>query len=166
MLHQKNYLWVHVVYLKSNDFPVDGASFDYDGFHQEHLEKALSQAMCTCTPTLPLSPRILSCDPLEHSQSEVVRSTDDSEIYAQISVPCSVDTNYAHFPLNHQLSIRDRAVSVPYLPDLKDHFIALKSKQENGNVKVKSRGTFSPNRRPRTVLFVVLSYDSKERKRN
>jgi len=148
--------------LKSNDLPVDEAVCDHVGVRKEHSEKSLKMTEVLCTPALPLSPRIFSCNPVEHSQSEVVRSTDDSEIYAQISVPCSVDTNYAHFPLDHQLSIRDRAVSVPYLPDLKEHFIALKSKQENGNVKVKSRGTFSPDRRPRTVTFTVTEVNTPE----
>ena len=109
------------------------------------------------TPTQPLSPCVISLDPQSQSHSKIVETTDDSEIYAQISISSPFSrTGWAssstRFPLNYQLSIHDRAVSVPYLPDLKEHFIALRSKQDQGSKPVKSRGTFSPNRKPRTLI--------------
>ena len=110
------------------------------------------------TSPQPLSPHVISCDPQNQSPSEIVRTTEDSEIYAEISIPClSAGKGFSDisFPLDHQLSIRDRAVTVPYLPDLKEHFIALRSKQGQVNKEVESRGTFSPNPRARTVTFTV-----------
>jgi len=116
---------------------------------------------------LPLSPNIISSDPQDRSVSKIVLSTEDSDIYAQIPANSldveikessrfsltTVQSNATQFPLDHQLSIHDRAVSVPYLPDLKEHFIALRSRPELNTKSVKSRGSFSPNTRPRNVSF-------------
>jgi len=143
--------------LNGGDSSVEAIGLEHNVNSNNHEEKSFKASEDLPTPTLPLSPCIISSDPQEHSHSKVIRSTDDSEIYAQIPIPCSSEVsriNTMQFPLDHQLSIRDRAVSVPYIPDLKEHFIALKTKQDV-NSKVKSRGTFSPNRRHRTVTFTV-----------
>jgi len=119
-------------------------------------ERSPRTGQSSCTPAQPLSPCVISLDPQSLSHSKIVRTTDDSEIYAQISSPCSrigSALSSIHFPLDYQLSIHDRAVSIPYLPDLKEHFIALRSKQDEDIKTVKSRGTFSPSRKPRTVTF-------------
>jgi len=126
-------------------------------------ERSPRTGQSPCTPTQPLSPCVISLDPQSLSHSKIVRTTDDSEIYAQISSPCSrigSALRSIHFPLDYQLSIHDRAVSVPYIPDLKEHFIALRSKQDEDIKTVKSRGTFSPNRKPRTVTEVSEPSDS------
>ena len=118
---------------------------------------------------LPLSPNIISFDPQDFSVSEVVLSTEDSEIYAQFPahsldvenkessrfslITVQSNASATQFPLDHQLSIHNRAVSVPYLPDLKEHFIALGSRPEPSTKSIKSRGSFSPNTRPRNVTF-------------
>jgi len=103
----------------------------------------------SCTP--PLSPCIISSNPQDRSLSKVVATTEDSVIYQQISTEDST-----RFPLDHQLSIHNRAESVPYLPDLKEHFIALRSRPDSGLTQsVKSRGSFSPSLRQKNVTFSV-----------
>jgi len=115
-----------------------------------------------CTPTPPLSPCIISSNPQDRSLSKVVATTEDSVIYQQISLPQEKNKEQpsqfdsTHFPLDHQLSIHNRAVSVPYLPDLKEHFIALRSRPDSEITKsAKSRGTFSPSLRLKNVTFSV-----------
>jgi len=124
---------------------------------EEHSPKT---ARSPCTPIQPLSPCVIPVDPQSHSHSKIVKTTDDSEMYAQISSPCAETGGLASssvcFPLDYQLSIRNRAVSVPYLPDLKEHFVALRSKQDQSNKPVKSRGTFSPNRIPKTFTVTEV----------
>ena len=61
----------------------------------------------------PLSPNIISQDPKDQSQSKVVHSTEDSEIYTQIPArDPSTCTSSSQLPQDHQLSIHSRAVSV------------------------------------------------------
>jgi len=125
--------------------------------------------------TPPLSPNIISQDPQHHSHSKVVRSTADSEIYAQLpaafgpaakrneilakysSSLALTGTNPTQFhdqSTQFKTGLISRTVSAPYLPDLKEHFIAHRSRQEPFiNKSFKSRGTFSPNNLSRNATF-------------
>jgi len=125
--------------------------------------------------TPPLSPNIISQDPQHHSHSKVVRSTADSEIYAQLPATFGPAAKRKEILANYSSSLAltgtnptqfqdqstqfktgliSRTVSAPYLPDLKEHFIALRSRQEPfSNKSFKSRGTFSPNNLSRNATF-------------
>ena len=104
----------------------------------------------------PLSPYIISHDPQEQSHSKVVHFTEDSEIYAQlpdISCPPAVSEDFlancspsftqacknATQSQDHQLSIHSRAVSVPYLPDLKRIILLLSGLDKNHSICRSSR---------------------------
>eukprot|EP00092_Neocalanus_flemingeri_P038339 GFUD01041740.1.p1 GENE.GFUD01041740.1~~GFUD01041740.1.p1 ORF type:complete len:620 (-),score=131.76 GFUD01041740.1:56-1915(-) len=124
----------------------------------------------------PLSPHIISQDPQAQSHSKVVHFTTESEIYATLpdsaspiaerenilgncfSNQAQTSTNQAQSKFQNQshklgiITMNSRAVSAPYLPDLK-HFIALRSRQEPISLSCKSKGTFSPNIRSKNATF-------------
>eukprot|EP00092_Neocalanus_flemingeri_P019475 GFUD01021098.1.p1 GENE.GFUD01021098.1~~GFUD01021098.1.p1 ORF type:complete len:621 (-),score=143.18 GFUD01021098.1:73-1935(-) len=124
----------------------------------------------------PLSPHIISQDPQDQSHSKVVHFTTESEIYATLpdsaspiaerenslgncsSNQAQTSTNQAQTKFQNQshklgiITMNSRAVSAPYLPDLK-HFIALRSRQEPISLSCKSKGTFSPNIRSKNATF-------------
>ena len=121
----------------------------------------------------PLSPIVVELNPQKNCQNQVVvQSNDDSEIYAQIdSTTASFNnednnteqtySNFNQLSFDHQVSLQRRAASVPYLPDLREHFIALNCKSKRDLVDQqlpKSRGTFSPGlgcNKKRSVTFSV-----------
>ena len=137
------------------------------------LGQATDESTTLVKLTPPLSPNIISQDPQYHSHSKVVRSTADSEIYAQLPATFCPAAKRKEILANYSSSLAltgtnptqfqstqfktgliSRTVSAPYLPDLKEHFIALRSRQEPfSNNSFKSRGTFSPNNLSRYATF-------------
>jgi len=109
------------------------------------------------SPIVPMPPVVISRS-IKPVQSDV-QTVEDSDIYAQIrpsvhpheahrdtSELSKACTSFTQLPYDHQLSIQGRAVSVPYLPDLKEHFMTIKAKQNRDHTIQKTRGTFSPLR--------------------
>jgi len=122
-------------------------------------------------PIVPMPP-IVKSRSIKPAQCEDLTVGEDCEIYAQIlpsvlpreahgdsSEHSKACTSFTQLPYDHQLSIQGRAVSVPYLPDLKEHFMTIKAKQNRDHSLQKSRGTFSPLR-TKNAIFTVTSAQS------
>jgi len=134
--------------LNTADMPADNSVLTETVDKKEVSDVGDAEPSFMPTPP-PLSPFIFINPP--PSLSKMEQNTEDDVIYEHISHPQKLSDDKG-FPLDHQLSIHNRAESVPYLPDLKEHFIVLRSRQDTGAIKsAKTRGTFSP----KNVTFSV-----------
>jgi len=145
-----------------------------EGLVEDCSEEQAEETEADIKANTPLSPCIISQDPQQHSHTKVVHVTDESEIYAQLFSPTitasqniesscnssesSDQASKSQSRINHQLKQVEpihltRTVSAPYLPDLKEHFIALRSRQDVSSMSFKSRGTFSPSNQSGSSTF-------------